>query len=470
MFLHKLRWQLLAQYLLTVGVLLAVAEVGCYSLVRWAGARELDTDLGKIIEKLEAAVELERYRPRLDGLRSLKEAHGSGHSDVWQVLVEDGTTLERSRNAGSADLPAVGGNELAVGELHIADSEGPEGVWVRAARKRVVRQRLERGPPPKPPPPPSRLWSALGFTPAPPPPKPRPVLMPAQMTFDLRAAVDRTALDERLRWLAWGLAGGFPLLLGLAAVGGIYLIRRAVRPVELAFDRERRFSGAASHELRTPLTALRAEIEITLRRERRPEDYVAVLRRMEGLVGQMTGLVEGLLILARAQAGQLLSGVGEVPAAAVRGAIENSLRLLPRYEQVRLTAALPEQATIRGDPLLLALAVRNLVENALNYGPESPVQVDLTCPPGERLRVAVRDTGPGIPPEVLGQQRAAGSNGTPVRRGNGEFGLGLSIARAVVEAHGGRLALANQADAGCLAVISLPVDTGPMNRGTTHNS
>jgi two-component system OmpR family sensor kinase len=228
-----------------------------------------------------------------------------------------------------------------------------------------------------------------------------------------------------------------------------------MRPVEAAMDRERRFTGAASHELRTPLTALRGEIEVTLRRERTPGEYAATLRRMEGLVARMSGVVEGLLVLTRARSGHLLVGAGTFTVEELGRAIDEVIRLLPGSERVAFTCSATEAMAVAGDSLLVALAVRNLVENALVHAPGSGVRVTLSSADGRGVRCDVEDTGPGLPVEV-----EAGRDGILSSSRSGGAGLGLSIARAIVEAHGGEVRLANRAEGGCIASIRLPASPG----------
>jgi two-component system OmpR family sensor kinase len=286
------------------------------------------------------------------------------------------------------------------------------------------------------------------------PPRSEEVLAPPQVVFDIRAAVSREALNEQLGQLAWYLAGGFPVALGLAAVGGLGLIRRAVRPVEQAFHRERRFTGAVSHELRTPLTALRGEIELALRRERTAEEYADVLRRLQPVVARMADMVEGLLVLARAKAGHLLLGAGEVGAGAIHRAAEEVIEMLPGRERVTVCCTVAEDRKVVGDGLLLALAVRNLVENALIHG--GGVRVHLQADSTAGLRLTVEDEGPGLPPEVLATFAEGRSTPGASLARDGGGGFGLSIARAVVEAHGGVLALASRPEGGCRAELWLP--------------
>lgn len=437
--LKKLRRQLLLQYLLTVGLLLAGAELALYCLVGWAGQRELDTALRKDIEALASTIEIEEdgnieFEGELAGYfgpeRDSGELRRFDGMNNWQILLEDGSTLARSPGAfdPNGDLPAVGGDELPREELRFADG-GSGGV--RCARLRTVRRRPVRG---------TRKRAA-----------------PQEVVLDVRAVVDRSGLDEQLQSLAWYLGGGFPVMLGLAAVGGYYLIQRAVRPVEEAFHRERRFTGAASHELRTPLTALRGEIDLALRQPRSAVEYREALGRMGPLVARMTGLVEGLLVLARADAGHLLSEASEVSVAALEDALRQMTRQLPNQQRLTITSTAPKTMKVLGDTLLLAIAVRNLVENSLCYAPQGPVNLGIASPADNVLELRIEDQGPGIPPEVLAAlRRSASANGIPPQRPGGGTGLGLSIARAVVESHGGELSLRNGPKSGCVAVVRLP--------------
>jgi signal transduction histidine kinase len=430
--LGALRRRLLIQYLLTVGVLVGMAEVALYGLFRSSRQRELDAIVRKEIGELAAAVQLEPDRPEISAPWLLRRLRRMGQAGAWQVLVEDNGSLAQvlAPQGGEEELPALGGAEPALEELHIADAEYDPLGAVRAGRLRTVRQRRERSH--------------------------RPRLKPDHMTFDIRVAVERGPVEAQLRSLAWYLTGGFPLVLGGAALGGLWLIGRAVRPVERAFERERRFTGMASHELRTPLTALRGEIDLALRRERTPSEYATRLGEMRELVGRMTGLVDGLLILARAEAGHLLIDAGEASVASLEKAVVDLTSLLPGRERLTLSRTAPPETRFTGDGLLLALAVRNLVENALVHAPAGPVQVHIDADSSGGLRLAVSDCGPGISDAVLA--RFDGKQTRPDRlvRDNGSASFGLAITRAVVEAHGGRLTLANRPEAGCLAEISLP--------------
>ena len=432
--LTHLRRRLLLQYLLTVGLLLGGSEVSLYWVSRWAGERELDTALRKDIERLAGSIEFEG-----DGSVEIEGGHYWGGTRLygrmthWQILGEDGSTLARSSGVleHGEDLPAVGGPTLPAGKMRVGDAPFAGSGVVRTARLLAART-----PP---------AWARQGTDP------------PQTIVFDIRTAIDRGPLDQQLRSLAWYLAAGFPIVLALAAIGGHWLIKRAVRPVEEAFHRERRFTGAASHELRTPLTALRGEIDVTLRYPRSTAEYVEAIGRMDGLVGRMTGLVEGLLVLARADAGHLLSDVSEMSAAELSATIGEVIDQLPGRKRVTVTRTAPEAMKILGDGLLLAIAVRNLVENSLSYAADGPVELRMERSADGRLELVVEDRGPGVPAEVLAALEENGPSGRiPARSNSGRAGLGLSITLAVVQSHGGKLSLENLAESGFRATIRLP--------------
>lgn len=432
--LITLRRRLLLQYLLTVGILLTAAETSLYFLSRFAGQQSLDTALGKDIENLLGSIEFER-----DGSVEIEvENHDRNlplmdRAGDWQVLSADGSTLARRRYSpwGDLDLPAVGGTDPTPDTVQIADVRLADSGAVRAARLLVERS------------PPARFTSEGGA--------------PETLTLDIRSVVDRTALDDQLQKLAWYLVGGFPIVLALAALGGRLLINRAVGPVEEAFQRERRFTGAASHELRTPLTALRAEVDVTLRQPRSAEEYVEAIGRAGAIVGRMTALVEGLLVLARADAGHLLSDAVEVSVAGLEAAVGEVVRQIDDQGRVTVTRTAPETLRMAGDSLLLAVAVRNLVENSLAYAPDGPIEVVIAAAVGGAVEISVQDQGPGVPADVLAELAKQKSySSIPVPANGGRAGLGLSIARAVVESHRGLLSVENLPECGVLAVIRLP--------------
>ncbi|GAB5603664.1 HAMP domain-containing sensor histidine kinase [Thermus sp. FJN-A] len=190
--------------------------------------------------------------------------------------------------------------------------------------------------------------------------------------------------------------------------------------LEAFLERERRFTRDAAHELRTPVAAALAQLEAAKAGYLPREE---VLGALEEELLRMKRLVEALFVLARE---------GRVERVAL------DLAALAREEAEALGVPYrgPERLPYEGDPLLLAQALRNLLQNALLHGEGKGVEVRLAVEGGEVL-LEVKDEGPGMPEEAL---REAGRPFFRASPRPGE-GLGLSVAKKVAEAHGGRLEL-----------------------------
>jgi signal transduction histidine kinase len=223
--------------------------------------------------------------------------------------------------------------------------------------------------------------------------------------------------------------------------------------LEESFDSQRRFVANASHELRSPLTVIRSEAEVALAN---PEPDLQELRAMaESVVDasrRTEALLASLLILARSQRGLLHQSrvdLAEVAAAAAAPAEADA-----RAEGVRLALEL-EGAPVTGDRALLERLVSNLVENGIRYNrPGGHVRV-CTGVRGGRAELRVENSGPPVDADSAGRlaepferlERGADRRGA---------GLGLSIVKAVGEAHGGSLSIAPRPGGGLVVIVELP--------------
>lgn len=218
--------------------------------------------------------------------------------------------------------------------------------------------------------------------------------------------------------------------------------------LERAFDSQRRFIANASHELRTPLATQRAAIQIGLD-DPTPEDLVRTRQTLLDNNRRSERLIEGLLVLARSERG-LAEGEREAVDFARVVAEETA-----RHPGVEAATAL---CTVRGNRLLLAQLVANLLANAVTYNvPGGTVDVSLVTVRGAAL-LKVRNTGPVVD--------AADIPGLfePFRRGEGRdrmgrgSGLGLSIVRSIAMAHGGTVTAVPGPEGGLAVTVRLPVD------------
>jgi two-component system, OmpR family, sensor kinase len=258
------------------------------------------------------------------------------------------------------------------------------------------------------------------------------------------ARVDAGDLSHRIR------AGGYRDEVRVLADAFDRMLDR----LEDAFDRQRRFVSDASHELRTPLTVIRGQLEVLARQREVTADDV---RRVDGLVRteilRMERLVDDLLLLARADEGKL---VHPEP-------LEVDAFVTDLWEGLTLTAdrefrlgRLPG-GTVPADADRVAQVVSNLVRNAVEHTrPDGLVVLDVQAADGG-LELAVSDDGPGIAPEHrdLVFDRFHRTDTGRARTGGG-MGLGLAIARAIVESHGGTISAGTAVVGGARIAFRLP--------------
>ncbi|MFC3996009.1 sensor histidine kinase [Nocardiopsis sediminis] len=227
--------------------------------------------------------------------------------------------------------------------------------------------------------------------------------------------------------------------------------------LQAAFDSQRRFVANASHELRTPLAVQRAAVEVPLEQGRVPDDLKPAVNRVLDSVERSERLIAGLLLLARSD-----RGIDATEPVELADAVDGVVRLLAADASAAGVTLRPETvpAEVPGDPVLLEHLVRNLVENAIRYNrADGEVTIGVERSDGGAvLRVA--NTGPEIADaDVLFEPFHRGGHVRTHRAGGGS-GLGLSIVRSVVTAHGGEVTAAPREGGGLEVTVRLPA-SGP---------
>jgi signal transduction histidine kinase len=256
------------------------------------------------------------------------------------------------------------------------------------------------------------------------------------------------ALESLLTLL---LIGG-PLLLVLSSAGAYVLAGRALRPVNAALARERRFVSDASHELRTPLAALRTELELALRRERSQAELEAALRSAAEETDRLSQLAEDLLVLARSDEGKLPVRRERLTAAELLGGVRERFSRRAREAERPLDVRVENELTLDVDRLRVEQALGNLLENALRHG-RGRILLDARASDG-RVELHVLDEGEGFPPAFLGSAFEPFSRSDSARSSQGA-GLGLAIVDVIARAHGGAAHAAN-IDGGADVWLVLP--------------
>jgi len=310
-----------------------------------------------------------------------------------------------------------------------------------------------------------------------------------------------SVVDEGLHRLRRDFFAGVPLILLLASLGGYFLARKSLAPIALmnqqtqritaenlsahldvanprdevgrlamtinallarldaAFQEQKRFVADASHELRTPIAVLRGEAEVALGQERTPAEYQQSLELIKDEAERLSHIVENLFMLARQPIDtpslvQERVNLNEVVADCTRAA-----QVLATQKNLRLDVQAPlPQVSVSGDDEMLKRMLLNLLDNAVKYTPAGgDISVTLGSQNGNAL-IIVSDTGIGIPaadqPRIFDRfyrvDRARS-------RALGGAGLGLSIARWIVEGHGGSLSVSSSVGRGSVFTVDLPL-------------
>jgi two-component system, OmpR family, manganese sensing sensor histidine kinase len=273
----------------------------------------------------------------------------------------------------------------------------------------------------------------------------------------VRVSQSLEEVDETINKLDWGLGGGIFIALALSGVGGVWLTRQAMQPIEQSFQRLKQFTADASHELRSPLMVVKSNAAVALKyaegmRETDAEKFAAIA----SATNQMTQLTEDLLFLARND---------RIPAKSwekinLTVILEN---LVQQYKpqaiakQINLQVQITENIYLIGDPVQLTRVFTNLIENALNYtlaggAVEIKTRHNITY-----LEIEVKDTGVGIALEDIDKVFERFWRGDRARSYNsGGSGLGLAIAGAIAQNHGGYITVTSVLAKGSCFTVYLP--------------
>jgi len=290
--------------------------------------------------------------------------------------------------------------------------------------------------------------------------------------------------------------GGLILLVGLA--GGWWFVGRALRPVseisataakisagdlsqrinvaeaeselgqlaavlnstfarlETAFAQQKQFASDAAHELRTPVSVILTQTQTALNRERDAASYKQTVEACQRAAQRMRKLIESLLALARFDAGQEV--LNRLPFDFSK-AIADCAELVQSLADERGVKIFFEAKPLEiiGDSERLAQVVTNLLTNAIQYNqPDGEVRVKLATE-SDLAVLTIADTGQGIAAENLPRVFGRFFRADAARTGAGNAGLGLSICKAIVEAHGGTIEAASEQNVGTIFTVRLPV-------------
>ena len=326
----------------------------------------------------------------------------------------------------------------------------------------------------------------------------KPVIEERRTTYIVQVASPLTALENTFTDLRRILIVMLPLLILATGLMGMILAKLSLRPVDRmikavqqitaqslkqripepdtrdeiqrlavtfndmlarldrSFESQRHFLQDASHELKTPLTILEGEMSVALKRQRSPEEYEVVLRSGLEEIERLTRIVHNLLTLARLDDREIVLQRQSVDLAALACSVLEDMQVLADDKSVRLACSAAGPASVVADEQFIRQVFINIISNAIKYTPNGgAVSVDVRLGKDSGA-VSVRDTGIGIRAEDIPFIFDRFYRVEASRSSTG-FGLGLSIAKSIVEAHGGTISIQSAPGEGSTFTITLPV-------------
>lgn len=329
-----------------------------------------------------------------------------------------------------------------------------------------------------------------------------PVVERGRVAHLVQVAVPLDSADTARSRFLLILLGLAPIALGGSAVGGWFLARKALAPVdamvasarrieaedlsqrlaaangtdelgrlasvlndmlarlEASFSAVRHFSADAAHELRTPLTILKGELEVALRSPPSPDEYRRVLVSCLEEVDRLGALVSDLLFLARSDGGNLSVTHDPVDLASVLHDAGAALKVLADESDVSFRCTADGPIWTRGSREMLFRLIFNLGENAIAYTPAGGSVTLSLAPRNAEAELTVQDTGIGIAPDERDRIFDRFYRSDPAR-GRGHAGLGLALARSIVAAHQGSIDVESAPGRGSCFRIRLPLAAAP---------
>ncbi|MEN6472851.1 MAG: ATP-binding protein [Syntrophaceae bacterium] len=227
--------------------------------------------------------------------------------------------------------------------------------------------------------------------------------------------------------------------------------------IQQVFISQKQFIQDTSHELRTPLTIMRGELEVALKKQRSAQEYSAILASVLEETTRIGKLLENLLTLARLDNGSATLAKDPCDIAALVRDILDDMQVLARQKGIAVDLVTQRDVILPLDRDKIIRSFINILDNAIKYTPEKGKISIEVLRENDRAIVTISDTGVGIPeqdlPHIFGRFYQVDKS-----RSSDGFGLGLSIARSIIEAHGGSIRVESILGRGTTFLISLPMN------------
>jgi len=228
--------------------------------------------------------------------------------------------------------------------------------------------------------------------------------------------------------------------------------------LQKSFEQTKQFSVSASHELRTPLTILRGEIEVALKSNKTPEEYVNTLKSLLDEVVRMSSIIDSLFNLTKSDAGQTDVHFEIINLDTLVMELYEDSEHLAKNKNISILLNKMDEVKIRGDKVKLRQLFLNLIDNAIKYNNEfGKVEISLYKENKTAIFV-ITDTGIGIPKESINKIFERFYRVDKARsRELGGSGLGLAIAKWIVDLHKGTIEVNSELGKGSTFIIKFPI-------------
>lgn len=260
--------------------------------------------------------------------------------------------------------------------------------------------------------------------------------------------------------LVWPLIIIGTLYIILVFFGSVFMAKRAIGPIQEAWEQQRDFIANASHELRTPLAVIQTNLEVVLdNREATIASQQEWLLNIHEELQQMTGLVNSLLFLARADSHQWVLNKQLFDFTKMITRVCDAFKPMLAAKEIALVTSLQDAVFYCGEEASLRQVLHNLLDNAVRHTSSGGKITIVLERMGKKVVVSVKDTGEGIAAEHLDKifDRFYQADSS---RANGKTGLGLAIVKLIVENHGGTIQVSSQPGIGTTFTLQLPYDKG----------
>jgi heavy metal sensor kinase len=318
--------------------------------------------------------------------------------------------------------------------------------------------------------------------------------------YTVEVGAPESNIEGALHGLLLTLIIGFPVLIGLAVLGGYLLLGRALRPVDEivgaaeritfkninqrlpvphtgdeferisealnrmigrlheTFQIANRFSADASHELRTPLTIIQGELEVFLQEPSLPPESVERVANILEEVVRLARIVEGLLLVSRLEAGEAQMKTEPIDLGELVTSTSDQMELLSKDKLLSLQYDIDGHVMIEGDKPRLRQAIVNLIDNAIKYTPEGGTILFKVKSDHGSAVLQIIDNGIGISSLALPQVFNRFFRSEEARSGRMEgSGLGLAIVQSITEAHRGHVSVESNENHGTEVSMRLPL-------------